>query len=65
MTNEIDDHEKPRYTTRRLRHEIDAAVAAERERIIAIARDYQKDAKPGSEYRLACEDIIEAIREGA
>ena len=33
------------------------------EEIIALCRDYGEDSQPDSEYRLACNDIIEAIQE--
>ncbi|WP_448786370.1 hypothetical protein [Brucella intermedia] len=33
------------------------------EEIIALCRDYSEDSQPDSEYRLACNDIIEAIQE--
>ena len=36
----------------------------ERGRIVAIAEDYALDALPDSEYRLACTDLVEAIRSG-
>ncbi len=33
------------------------------EEIIALCKDYAEDSQPDSEYRLACNDIIEAIQE--
>jgi len=33
------------------------------EEIIVLCRDYGEDSQPDSEYRLACNDIIEAIQE--
>ena len=40
-----------------------AARAQALEEIIALCRDYGEDSQPDSEYRLACNDIIEAIQE--
>lgn len=61
----IDDHEKPRYTTRRLRYEIDRAVEAarceERERCASKARLWATDVRNSHEARLVAGKILAAI----
>lgn len=58
----MDDHEKPRYTTRRLRYEIDEAVKRERERCAAICDDHAKTW--GLALGGPAKVLAEAIRKG-
>lgn len=64
MTNiadEIDGHEKPRYTTRRLRYEIELAVDVERRRCSSIARVIATDVRNSAVQRITAGKIYSAI----
>lgn len=53
----------PRYTTERLRHEIERAVLAERERCASVAEHFaQQWGSPKGHESAACFAIADAIR---
>lgn len=60
--DDMDSHEQPRYTTRRMHYEIEQAIARERARCAEIADDAERSWRM-LDIKMACKGIAEKIRE--